>query len=161
VATEEDPHPIVPDETPDPTDPGRHPGGWEKILLVDDNGPAREAIARILRRLGYTVLEAGDGESALAKARDLKEVDLLVTDLLMPGMSGFSLAERVEEELGPHRILYMSGYVQAEVAWKGAPGAAVDFLEKPMSTEDLAGRVRAILDRTVSGSGERAASPVS
>lgn len=128
-------------------DPRDLPGGWERILLVDDDEAAREAIGKILRRLGYVVVEASDGESGLAKARNLKDLDLLLTDLIMPGMSGFTLGEKIEETLGPRRILYMSGYVQQEVSWEGAPGAAVNFLEKPMLPQELARKVRELLDR--------------
>jgi diguanylate cyclase (GGDEF)-like protein len=122
------------------------PGGWERILLVDDDEAAREAIGKILRRLGYVVVEAEDGETALEKVRNLKELDLLLTDLIMPGMSGFSLGAQVEKTLGPRRILYMSGYVQREVAFQDAPGATVAFLEKPMLPQDLARKVRDLLD---------------
>ena len=122
------------------------PGGSERILVVDDNESAREAIVRILGRLGYAVAEAEDGAAALVLTRDGKAFDLLVTDLIMPGIGGFTLAERVEDELGPQRILYMSGEVQADVSWRGAPGSTVAFLEKPMTGADLARGVRALLD---------------
>ncbi len=81
------------------------PGGSERILVVDDNESAREAIVRILGRLGYAVAEAEDGAAALVLTRDGKAFDLLVTDLIMSGIGGFTLAERVEDELGPQRIL--------------------------------------------------------
>lgn len=134
-------------------DPRELPGGWERILLVDDDQAAREAIGKILRRLGYVVVEAEDGESGIVKARKLKDLDLLLTDLIMPGMSGFTLGEKVESEMGPRRILYMSGYVQREVVWDGAPGTEVDFLEKPMLPGDLARKVRELLDRPMDGGG--------
>lgn len=151
------PRPVPVDQPPQPfrdeppaEEPVRNlrdlPGGWERILLVDDDEAAREAIGKILRRLGYVVVEAEDGETALEKARNLKELDLLLTDLIMPGMSGFTLGEQVERTLGPRRILYMSGYVQREVAFKDAPGTTVAFLEKPMLPQDLARKVRDLLD---------------
>lgn len=138
-----------PPERREPEDPKKLPGGWERILLVDDDAAARDALGKILRRLGYVVVEADSGETGLEKARNLKDLDLLVTDLIMPGMSGFTLGEKVEEVLGPRRILYMSGYVQREVAWDGAPGTQVDFLEKPMRAGDLARKVRELLDRSL------------
>lgn len=139
-----------------PADVDELPGGWERLLLVDDDEPTRQALGRSLRRLGYTVETAADGERALRTLRESKGVDLLIIDLLMPGMSGFTLAERIEEELGPHRILYMSGHVRGELSWGGAPGAAVDFLGKPMTLADLATRVRRILERPVAGRGDGA-----
>jgi diguanylate cyclase (GGDEF)-like protein len=140
-----------PQERKEREDPRKLPGGWERILLVDDDEAAREAIGKILRRLGYVVVEAESGEVGLEKARNLRDLDLLVTDLIMPGMSGFTLGHKVEEELGDCRILYMSGYVQREVAWDGAPGTQVDFLEKPMRPGDLARKIRELLDRPMDG----------
>jgi diguanylate cyclase (GGDEF)-like protein len=140
-----------PPERAEREDPKKLPGGWERILLVDDDEAAREAIGKILRRLGYVVVEAESGEAGLEKAQNLKDLDLLVTDLIMPGMSGFTLGEKVEEILGPRRILYMSGYVQREVVWDGAPGSQVDFLEKPMQSGELARKIRDLLDRPVNG----------
>jgi diguanylate cyclase (GGDEF)-like protein len=145
-----------PPEREEREDPRKLPGGWERILLVDDDEAAREAIGKILRRLGYVVVEADSGEAGLVKARNLRDLDLLVTDLIMPGMSGFTLGQKLEEELGDCRILYMSGYVQREVAWDGAPGAQVDFLEKPMRPRDLARKIRELLDRPIDGEARKA-----
>jgi CheY-like chemotaxis protein len=141
-----DPEAREPARAEHPTDPEELPRGSESILVVDDSEPARLAIARILVRLGYSVADAPDGESALEMVRSGSRYDLLVTDLLMPGMSGFTLADRVEREFGPQRVLYMSGEVQGEMSWGGAPGSRVAFLEKPMTATDLAARVRELLD---------------
>ncbi len=129
-----------------PDGPGGLPGGTESLLLVEDDAPSRQTVARLLRGLGYQVVEAPDGPSALATLRELKRVDLVLTDLVMPGMSGFGLAERVEAEHGPHRILYVSGRLQGELAWAGAPGTRFAYLSKPFSPPDVAGAVRTLLD---------------
>jgi CheY-like chemotaxis protein len=122
------------------------PSGSERILIVDDNESARVAIARILTRLGYSAKEVPDGDKALAWIRSGAGIDLLLTDLIMPGMSGFTLTERVENEFGPIRVLYMSGEFHGAVSWGGAPGSLVGFLEKPMTPADLARGVRRLLD---------------
>lgn len=133
---------------PDPEpqeDPGL-PGGSEHVLVVDDDPATRKAMASLLRKLGYRVVEAPDGPSALATLKELKRVDLVLTDLIMPGMSGFVLAERVEAEFGPHRVLYLSGRLQGELAWAGAPGTHFAYLSKPFTPVDLAGTIRELLD---------------
>jgi diguanylate cyclase (GGDEF)-like protein len=127
----------------------RLPGGHEQILLVDDDAPSRRAVGKLLRRLGYRVVEAPDGESALASARSLKEVGVLVTDLVMPGLSGFALAKRLQEERGPSRVLYISGKVREEIEWAAAPGAVQRYLTKPVGADELARAVREILDAPI------------
>ncbi len=122
------------------------PGGDEVILLVDDATSMREGVARVLGALGYRVIQSGSGEEALLLARKRDRIDLLITDLLMPGMSGFTLGARFEAAKGPSRILYMSGDVQGDLSWKGAPGARMGFVEKPMTEQTLAGKVRELLD---------------
>ncbi len=121
-------------------------GGSETILVVDDERANRVALGKVLRRLGYRVVEAPDGESALATARSLEGLDLLLTDLVMPGMSGFALATRLQEERGPSRILYISGRVRDDIEWASAPGAVQRYLIKPLEIADLADAVREILD---------------
>jgi diguanylate cyclase (GGDEF)-like protein len=124
----------------------RLPGGSEQILVVDDDAASRRAFGKLLRRLGYRVVEAPDGESALASARSLESVDLVMTDLVMPGLSGFSLAKRIQEDRGPSRILYISGKVKEEIEWAAAPGAVQRYLTKPVGADALARAVREILD---------------
>lgn len=122
------------------------PTGKERILVVDDNDHARRGVSKIMAHLGYEVVQAVDGESALAAVREDRRVDLVITDLIMPGMSGFTMVDRMQWEFGPRRVLYMSGFVQGDFSWDGAPGALVSFLGKPMSANVLANQVRALLD---------------
>ena len=122
------------------------PVGEETLLVVDDHAPSRKGIGRLLRRLGYSVVEAPDGRSALASARSMAALDLVVTDLVMPGMSGFTFMQRLEEEHGPQRVLYISGHTQTEMEWEGAPGSVVEYLSKPMEPATLARAVRTLLD---------------
>lgn len=132
------------------------PQGNEQILVVDDDRESRRALGKLLRRLGYRVVEAPDGESALASARSLEHLDLMITDLVMPGLSGMSLSRRLQEEQGPSRTLYISGTVSKEVQWAAAPGSVERHLDKPVRADNLARAVRQILDAAipVSGAGE-------
>ncbi len=125
------------------------PTGKERVLVVNDDSAERASIGKTMKGLGYSVVEASDGEAALGKARSFAGADLLIADLIMPGMSGFTLVERFEREFGPQRVLYLSGYIQGEVSWPGAPGAVVAFVSKTVTDGELAATSRALLDRSL------------
>ena len=121
--------------------------GTETVLLVEDADPLRAVCRRILERHGYTVLDAPGGRVALERARGHPGViDLLMTDAVMPGMSGRQLAEQLKEFRPEVKVLFVSGYTDDAVIRHGilAPGMA--FLQKPFSPEVLARRVREVLD---------------
>ncbi len=125
------------------------PRGTETILLVEDEVAVRSLLRRFLDSQGYCVLEASDGETALEQAETSSgEIDLLLTDLVMPGMGGFELARRMESRWPDLRILYMSGYSDHAVGLMGTAPVldATSFLQKPFSTDLLARRLRAVLD---------------
>jgi CheY-like chemotaxis protein len=136
-------------ELPQPESEAEAPRGSETILLVEDEAAVRNLLRRFLDAQGYLVLEAIDGESALEEADSREgEIDLLLTDLVMPGMGGFELARRMESRWPGLRTLYMSGYSEHAVDVMDA-GPIMDsarFLQKPFSTDLLARRVRAVLD---------------
>ena len=115
----------------------------ETILVVEDNDQVRRLTCRILRSNGYRVLEATDGERALALAAD-REIDLLLSDVVMPGMGGVELAERLRTERPGLRVLHMSGYTSLPEA----AAAAAELIEKPFTAEELLARVRALLGDT-------------
>ncbi len=120
--------------------------GGETVLIVEDEDAVRTLASDVLRRHGYLVLEAGQGLEALRIAeRHQDPIHLMITDLVMPHMSGRDLAERFAN-VRPHmKVIFTSGYTeQAVVPRDVAPGAA--FLEKPFSPADLARTVRAVLD---------------
>jgi two-component system cell cycle sensor histidine kinase/response regulator CckA len=127
--------------------PDRAPAGTESVLLVEDEDAVRRLAARVLRARGYTVLEARDGEEAERIATEHPgRIHMVVTDLVMPRMSGRQLAgvlARIRPEL---RILFMSGYTDEAVGRQGVNGAGADFLQKPFSLDELARKVRQVLD---------------
>ena len=116
-------------------------GRGETILLVEDEDPVRMLLRRILLNHGYLVLEARDGADGLRRAQEHGgEIHLLLTDMVMPEMTGPELAKRVAAARPNTRILFMTGYTEHEPA-----GAAV-LLHKPFSSSTLLGHVRRLLD---------------
>jgi cyclic di-GMP phosphodiesterase len=114
-----------------------------RILLVDDDADTLRATRRLLEHLGCAVTTAGSSRAAIAILTVEETIDLLVTDIIMPEMSGFTLVEIAARAHPGLPVLYISGYPQEEVYWGGTPGARSAFLGKPMEVEDLR---RAILE---------------
>jgi signal transduction histidine kinase len=140
----------------DPTDPLERPidhateilGGTETILLVEDEAPVRAVTRQLLERNGYSVLEASDGRSALAllgSDRESGHVDLLLTDVIMPGMSGRELANELKMRRPEIRVLFMSGYTDDAVVRHGMLEPGLAYLEKPFRPPVLLRKVREVL----------------
>jgi PAS domain S-box-containing protein len=122
-------------------------GGSETILLVEDEEMVRSLILTVLEEEGYTLLEARRGEEALILARTHPgAIDLLITDVVMPEMSGRVLAGQLTALRPGLKVLYISGYTDDAVVRHGLLTAEVEFLSKPFSPTVLAGKVRAMLD---------------
>ena len=116
------------------------------ILVVDDDAAVRQVTARVLEREGYRVLQAGEGAEALRVARELSgPLDLLLTDVVMPGMNGRELGEQLSVLRPETRLLYMSAYTEDEVILRGIRVSDVGFLYKPFSLEGLASAVKQAL----------------
>ncbi len=130
------------------TAPDRGPdgAGVATVLVVEDDHAVRAIARTALTRQGHHVLTAGDAAEALAVARAHPgPIHLLLTDVVMPGMGGRELAERVVAERRGVRVLFMSGYTEDEVLHRGVSAEGMAFLPKPFTPEELASRVRAVL----------------
>jgi len=123
-------------------------GGSETILLVEDEPGVRQIALLALRTHGYRVIVAGDADEAeQAVDKHGKAIDLLLTDVVMPGMGGRELAERLARRTSGLRTLYMSGYTSDQVLRHGLVQEQVDFIQKPFSPLELLRKVREVLDK--------------
>jgi CheY-like chemotaxis protein len=126
---------------------GEAPRGTETILVVEDQEALREVAKEMLEQLGYRVLVAGQGGSALELARRQEgPIHLLLTDVVMPGMNGRDLAERLAGERSGLRTLFMSGYTGGSLSDRGLLVKGVSLIEKPFNADALARAVRQALD---------------
>jgi len=132
------------DAEPAAAEPAR---GKEVVLLVEDEEGVRRLTQSLLERLGYRVLAAPGGAEALeAAAGHRGEIDVLVTDVVMPQMSGPQVAEALEPLHPGIKVLYLSGYADDAVVRHGVLGAGKAFLQKPFTAAALAEKVRQVLD---------------
>jgi CheY-like chemotaxis protein len=123
------------------------PRGTETILVVEDEEDVRKLAVRILERQGYKVLEASQGLDALLIAEKYKDlIHLLVTDVVMPKISGRELAERTASIRPEIKVLYMSGYTDNAIVHHSVLGEEMKFIQKPFTVEGLARKVREVLD---------------
>jgi two-component system cell cycle sensor histidine kinase/response regulator CckA len=122
--------------------------GKERILLAEDDEAVREFATESLRRMGYTVFSAADGEEALdILNRDIEPPDLLLTDVVMPGIDGHQLAQKVTEKYPKIKVIYSSGYTDSHIMQKGFVDQNVFFLQKPYSMSVLSHTIRDVLDQ--------------
>jgi PAS domain S-box-containing protein len=130
----------------EPADAEPRPGGGETILVVEDEDALREVTERMLSRHGYSVLTAADGPQALdLVAHHQGDIDLLLSDVVMPKMLGREVAERVRELQPGVQVLYISGYARPVLGSQGTLEAEVALLEKPFSEPALLNKVREVL----------------
>ena len=123
-------------------------GGKETVLVAEDDPSVRAVVADVLTQKGYRVLRAPDGQAALEMAGSHPgAIDLLVTDIVMPGMTGRELAEALAAARPGVLLLYMSGYTDDAVVRHGVLEAGVPYIQKPFTPSALAAKVRAVLDR--------------
>lgn len=127
-------------------------GGAERVLLVEDDRLVREHVAAQLSSLGYTVRSAGSGPEALDMLREDVPVDILFTDIVLPGgINGRQLADEARRLRPGLPVLFTSGYTEDAVIHDGRLDEGVDLLQKPYRRQELARRLRDVLDRPVSG----------
>ncbi|MFZ0197752.1 MAG: ATP-binding protein [Candidatus Sulfotelmatobacter sp.] len=135
---------VVTSEEAVPTEPGT-----ETILLAEDEANLRYLARQFLEKQGYKVIEAADGAAAMQIAVAHEGViHLLLTDVIMPGMNGRELAQRISEIRPQTKILYMSGYTENVIGHDGTLDAGVSLLQKPFTLRDLKSKVREVLDST-------------
>lgn len=131
-----------------PPRPPRASRGTETVLLVEDDTSVRELATRVLASDGYRVIEAASADEALAIVHETKDdaIDLVLSDVVMPGMSGIEMWQKLRELRRDMRVLWMSGYTDDNVERRGLDSSGPRFLRKPFTAETLAARVRDALD---------------
>ena len=124
------------------------PHGSETILVVEDEEEVRKLAVRILKKQGYTVLDAPDGDGALVICGERKDpIHLILTDVVMPGMSGRQLADRLGSFHPEMKVLYMSGYTDNAITHHGVLEKGMNYIQKPFTVDGLIRKVREVLDK--------------
>jgi two-component system cell cycle sensor histidine kinase/response regulator CckA len=138
----------IEDEVISPPSEREPRGGTESILVVDDDHAVLSVMVKSLERLGYSVQQASTGEDALAIADDYfaEPVDMLIADVVLTGMTGPELADRLLVDRPRLEVLHVSGYTQNTVAYHGRAGLEAAFLRKPFTPDALGRKVRDLLD---------------
>jgi CheY-like chemotaxis protein len=140
--------PTVEAEVTPKASPGRKAsrGEGERVLVVEDEAALRKLFVKMLESLGYRVTTAANGgEALLAVEEEGVRPDLLITDVVMPGMSGSVLAERLRQTQPDLKVLYMSGYTDNAIVHHGVLDAGTPFLQKPFNIVDLGAKIRELL----------------
>jgi PAS domain S-box-containing protein len=126
--------------------------GSETVLVVEDADALRKLSVTLLEQYGYRVLSAANGAEALELAQKHNQsIDLLLTDVIMPGLGGHALAQRLEAVRPGLKILYMSGYTDSSIAQHGVLEAGISLLHKPFTEEELVRKIREVLDASKRG----------
>jgi CheY-like chemotaxis protein len=121
-------------------------GGTETVLLVEDEESVRQLVRETLAAKGYRVVEAENGEAAMgAAARHEGEIDLVITDVVMPGMGGRELVKQLAQTRPNTKVLYLSGYTEDAILSEGTIETGAAFLQKPFTLQNLSRKVREVL----------------
>ena len=132
------------EETPKTDSPDAH--GHATILIVEDQAEVRSLVRRVLRQWGYVTLEASGADESLALLnRHSDPIALMITDVVMPGMTGVRLADVVKRIRPEIKVLFMSGYTNSEIDHEGLLHAGVEFIQKPFTPDALVAKIRAVL----------------
>jgi len=138
--------PVLPDVS---VGPGPSASAGATLMVVEDESAVRELVRAALSRAGYRILAARDGEEALTRAAAHEgRIDLLLTDVVMPGLNGPELARQFRRVRPEARVLFMSGYAADHIADEGMLSGDADLLAKPFAPDELVARVRTALDRS-------------
>ena len=130
-----------------PAPPARPQGGTLTVLVVEDEKGLRELSLRLLQRQGYTVLVAADAEEAGRLFDANPSIDILLTDVVMPGVSGPDLTRQLIERRPALKVIYMSGYTEESIVRHGVIQPGIAFLNKPFTSEALGDKIREVLER--------------
>ncbi len=124
------------------------PGGSETILLVEDDETLRSSVTQVLKKYGYSTLEATSSDDAIRISEtNMGTIHLLLTDVVMPGMSGRELAERLTRQRPEIRILFMSGYTDDAIIHHGVLESGMAFIQKPFTIENLMKKIRRVMEK--------------
>jgi len=134
------------EKNPESTESQEELRGSETILLVEDEAPVRHATAEFLRLQGYNVIEAVDGLDALTLTREHNPIHLVLTDVVMPRMSGGALAKEVARLRPGTQFLFVSGYAGKTILDHKVVDLETNFLQKPYTLKQLSSKIRATLD---------------
>lgn len=124
-----------------------------RIYIVDDDASVRSVLKRILAKAGHQLWDTGDALEAIRHFEDASPAerpDVILTDVIMPAMTGMRMVDQIVKISPDVKIIYMSGYVQSEIEWEGSPGSVVAFLEKPIEMDELLAAVERVI-RTAPG----------
>jgi PAS domain S-box-containing protein len=124
--------------------------GMQTVLVVEDEDGLRELARRLLERQGYTVLAASNADEALRLVEENPSIDVLLTDVVMPGASGPELTRQLIEQRPALRVIYMSGYTEEAMVRHGIRKAGIAFLHKPFTSDTLGQKIREVLEQQVS-----------
>jgi len=123
-------------------------GTRQTILLVEDEDAVRGLMCEALKRQGYEVLTCSDpAEGIEASRQHCGEIDLLLTDVLMPGMNGCDMAKRIREIIPELRVVFMSGYTEHAFTWEGEDEPQFEYLQKPFTLRTLTRKLAGVLGR--------------
>ncbi len=125
----------------------RPAAGLQTVLVVEDSAGLRQLTARLLERQGYTVLLAANAEDAVRIFESSPSIDLLLTDVVMPGASGPELVKQLVELRRGLKVIFMSGYTDEAIVHHGVLDPGIAFVQKPFSAETLGRKIREVLDR--------------
>jgi len=128
---------------------GHHiPRGTETIMVVEDEEMVRSSTVSFLRKQGYRVLEAGGGEEALGIGKQEQgRIDLILTDVVMPKMSGWEFIRQFKQIRNDFNVLYMSGYTEEKISRHGVLEQGIHLMHKPFALDKLARKIREIIDK--------------
>jgi diguanylate cyclase (GGDEF)-like protein len=124
--------------------------GVASVYIVDDDAAIRSVLRRILARRGYELWDTGEPRDAITRFRNATQAerpDVILTDVIMPSMSGMRMIDQIAEIEPALRVIYMSGHVQSKIDWPRTPGAMVSFLAKPITPEALLGAMEAMISQ--------------